>query len=169
MSALNNVWSAAGLGQAADAYSTGWTDPRYGNYPRQQGLMSGRTTPRKQDMPESLIQEMSADQSAQRYWYQMDPDSQWRMVEEYQKKEEQARHQAVADAYDPNNDEAYSVSLSTAVDLWRVKHGDAWIRAEQIYTENDFYGALQQRLLRGHCFEHMNKHSREWLRLKENI
>lgn len=169
MSALNNVWSAAGLGQAADAYSTGWTDPRYGNYPRQQGLMSGRTTPRKQDMPESLIQEMSGSPEAQRYWYELDPDRQWELVERYQKQEAEAKQQAIADAYDPNNDNAYSVSLSTAVDLWRVKHGDAWVKAQSVWAEGDFYGELQLRLSQNHCFERMEKHNRHWLRLKENI
>jgi hypothetical protein len=130
--------------------------------------MSQRSAPRKQDMPESLIQEMS-DPDAQRYWYQLDPDAQWRLVEEYQKKEEMARHEAIADAYDPNKDEVYSVSLSTAVDLWRAKHGDAWVRAHQTYAEDDIYGEIQVRLTNNNCFEQMEKHSRIWLRLKENV
>ena len=169
MSALNNAWNSMAGQQASNAYSTGWTDPRYSSYSRQQGLASGRTAPRKQDMPESLINDMMADQAAQRYWYQMDPDSQWRMIEDYQKKEEQARQQAIADAYDPNQDETYSVSLSTAVDLWRVKHGDAWVRADQVYAVGDFYGQLQDRLDVNQCFESMTKHMRRWVRLKENL
>jgi hypothetical protein len=171
MSALNNAWNNAAQ-QAAQQASNGWTDPRglYGNAIQgsQYRQMSQRSAPRKQDMPESLIQEMS-DPDAQRYWYQLDPDAQWRLVEEYQKKEEMARHEAIADAYDPNNDEAYSVSLSTAVDLWRVKHGDAWVKAKSVWTNGDFYGELQLRLSRNHCFERMEKHNREWLRLKENV
>lgn len=169
MSALNNAWNSMAGQAASNAYSTGWTDPRYGNYPRQQGLMSGRAAPRKQDIPESLIQEMTVDPDAQRYWYQLDPDAQWRLVEEYQKKEEMARHEAIADAYDPNKDEAYSVSLSTAVDLWRVKHGDTWVKAKSVWAEGDFYGELQLRLSQNNCFERVEKHNRQWLRLKENM
>lgn len=169
MSALNNAWNSMAGQAASNAYNTGWDDPRYGNYQRPQGLMSGRAAPRKQDMPESLLQETTVDPDAQRYWYQLDPDAQWRLVEEYQKKEEQARHQAIADAYDPNKDEAYSVSLSTAVDLWRVKHGDAWVKAKSVWTNGDFYGELQLRLSQNHCFERMEKHNREWLRLKESV
>lgn len=169
MSVLNNAWNSMAGQAASNAYSTGWTDPRYGNYPRQQGLMSGRTTPTKSQMPESLVQELTVDPDAQRYWYQMDADRQWELVERYQKQEEDARRQAVADAYDPNNDEAYSVSLSTAVDLWRAKHGDAWVREQTVYATGDFYGELENRLCNNNCFEHMEKHSRTWLRLKENI
>jgi hypothetical protein len=100
-------------------------------------------------------------------WEQMDADAQWRMIERYNKQQEEARMQAIADAYDPNKDEVYSVSLSTAVDLWRVKHGDAWVRADQVYAEGDFYGRLQSRLSENDCFERMSKHSRAWVRLKE--
>lgn len=169
MSAINNAWNPLAGQQASNGYNTGWTDPRYGNYPRQQGLASGRGSPRKQDMPESLIQEMTVDPEAQRYWYQLDPDRQWGLVERYQKNEESARQQAIADAYDPNNDNAYSVSLSTAVDLWRAKHGDAWVRAEQVYAEGDFYCELENRLSGNQCFEVMTKHMRRWIRLKENV
>lgn len=169
MSALNNAWNSMAGQAASNAYSIGRTDPRYGNYPRQQGLMSGRVTPTKSQMPESLIQEMSGSREAQDYWYRMDADRQWELVERYAKQEEEAKLQAIADAYDPNNDNAYSVSLSTAVDLWRVKHGDTWVKADQVYVSGDFYGELENRLSNNQCFEVMTKHMRRWIRLKENV
>jgi phage/plasmid-associated DNA primase len=173
MSALNNAWNNAAQ-QAAQHASHGWNDPRgmYGNGYQQapQGLRPmSRPAPRGSDIPVPLYDEIAQDPNAQRVWEEMDADSQWRMIERYQKQQEEARMQAIADAYDPNNDNAYSVSLSTAVDLWRAKHGDAWVRAHQTYAEDDIYGEIQVRLTNNKCFEQMEKHSRIWLRLKENV
>ncbi len=170
MSAINNAWNNAAQ-QAAQHASNGWNDPRgmYGNTYQQQAQQMSRIPPRMTDIPTPLYDEIAQDVQAQRMWEKMDADAQWRMIERYNKQQEEARMQAIAQAYDPNKDEVYSVSLSTAVDLWRVKHGDAWVRADPVYAEGDFYGELQSRLADNNCFERMSKHSRPWVRLKENV
>lgn len=169
MSALNNAWNNAAQ-QTASGWDT-WTDPRAQYQQAHQQAMTGqmrmRPAPRSTDIPVPLYDEIAQDPNAQRMWEKMDSEQQWRMIERYNKQQEQARMQAIADAYDPNQDEVYSVSLSTALDLWRVKHADAWVRADTIYAEGDFYGRLQSRLSENDCFERMSKHSRAWVRLKE--
>jgi hypothetical protein len=120
-------------------------------------------------MPEQLLQELSADPRAQTFWEGMDAEGQWRLIERHEKQLAQAREQEKINAYDPNNDDAYSVSLSTAVDLWRAKHGDTWVRSYDTYLDTDFYSLLQNRLSDNNCFERMSKYDRAWLRLKENI
>lgn len=165
MSALNNAWNSA------TTYPEQWTDPRNA-YQRQQGLLPPRTArhaPRLSDMPEQLLQEISVDPHAQRAWEGMDADHQWRIIERHEKQQAQAREQERIDAYDPNNDDAYSVSLSTAVDLWRAKHGDAWVRSFDTYADEDFYARLENRLSSNDCFERMEKYNRRWLRLKEDV
>jgi hypothetical protein len=168
MSALNNAWNSA------TTYPEQWADPRTGNYPNAyqqmpQGLqpMRARPAPRLSDMPEQLLQEISADLNAQRMWENLSGDEQWRLIERHEKQVAQAREQEKIDAYDPNNDDAYSVSLSTAVDLWRAKHGDTWVREQTVYPTGDFYGELETRLSNNNCFERMEKYNRTWLRLKE--
>jgi LPS O-antigen subunit length determinant protein (WzzB/FepE family) len=148
----------------------------YGNaigspYQNQQTLqpMALRPAPRLSDMPEPLLQELSADTNAQRVWESMSSEGQWRIIERHEKQVAQAREQEKIDAYDPNNDDAYSVSLSTAVDLWRAKHGDTWVRSFDTYSDADFYSLLENRLRNNDCFERMERYNRTWLRLKENI
>lgn len=165
MSALNNAWNAAAL-QGASGWDT-WTDPRAQYQQAVTGQMRMRPAPRSTDIPVTLYDEIAQDSNAHRMWENLSSDEQWRMIERYNKQQEEARMQAIADAYDPNQDDVYSVSLSTAVDLWRVKHGDAWVRENQVYAEGDFYGRLQSRLADNDCFESMSKHSRPWVRLKE--
>lgn len=166
MSALNNAWN-----NAAQQTASGWNDPQgmYGNAYQQMPQQMSRIPPRITDIPTPLYDEIAQDHNAQRMWDKMDPDQQWRMIERYNKQQEEARIQAIADAYDPNQDEVYSVSLSTAVDLWRVKHGDTWVKAQTVYATGDFYGELQSRLSSNSCFERMEKHNRTWLRLKEDV
>jgi hypothetical protein len=120
-------------------------------------------------MPEQLLQEISAALNSQRMWENLSGDEQWRLIERHEKQVAQAREQERIDAYDPNNDDAYSVSLSTAVDLWRAKHGDAWVRSFDVYENDDFYACLENRLGSNDCFERMEKYNRRWLRLKENV
>ena len=168
MSALNNAWDSVNL-------SDPWADPRnvYGNaYLQPQGLgftQSVRPAPRLSDMPEQLLHEISADPHLQRVWESRDAEEQWRWIERHEKQVAQAREQERIDAYDPNNDDAYSVSLSTAVDLWRAKHGDAWVRSFDTFTDEDFYARLENRLRHNDCFERMEKYSRIWFRLKEDV
>jgi hypothetical protein len=120
-------------------------------------------------MPEQLLHEISADPHLQRVWESRDAEEQWRWIERHEKQVAQAREQERIDAYDPNNDDAYSVSLSTAVDLWRAKHGDAWVRSFDTFTDEDFYARLENRLRHNDCFERMEKYSRIWFRLKEDV
>lgn len=167
MSAVNSAWNGMGAKQA-----TGWNDPR-AQYqsPHPQGLqpIRQRPAPRYIDLPVALADELAQDVSKQRMWDNMTSEDQWHLLERFKKQAEVERREAIANAYDPNKDEAYSVSLSTAVDLWRIKHGDAWVRAHEVYAEGDLYGELQHRLTLNHCFEVMSKHERQWVRLKENL
>lgn len=167
MSAVNSAWNSMGAQQA-----TGWTDPRaqyQSPYPQGLQPVKQRPAPRYSELPIQLVDEINADPNAQRMWENMDADAQWRLIERFEKQQEQARQQAIIDAYDPNQDEAYSVSLSTAVDLWRVKHGDAWVRAYEVSAEGDLYAQIQDRLRENSCFETMTKHNRVWVRLRENM
>jgi hypothetical protein len=174
MSAINNAWN-----NAAQQRASGWPDPQglYGNaiqgspYQNQQTLqpMRARPKPSITDIPVPLFDEIAQDRETQRVWEGMDSDAQWRMIDRYEKQQAQAREQEKIDAYDPNNDDAYSVSLSTALDLWRAKHGDAWVRSADTYLDEDFYARLENRLSSNDCFERMEKYNRRWLRLKENV
>lgn len=67
--------------------------------------------------------------------------------------------------FNPNNSEAYQVSLPHLVAMWQAKHGDAWVDTNVPYDAKDFYAHAYNRLFENGLFERVEG----WARLKENV
>lgn len=73
--------------------------------------------------------------------------------------------QTPIERFNPNNSEAYQVSLSHLVTMWQAKHGDVWVDVETPYDAKDFYSHAYNRLFENGLFERVEG----WARLKENV
>ena len=75
-----------------------------------------------------------------------------------------AAQQASVEEFDPNKHEAWTMSMSTLVNLWRAKYLDEWL----IFNTNvldSFWRQAYVRLKMAHKFEEAPG---QWMRLKED-
>lgn len=66
----------------------------------------------------------------------------------------------------PNDCEAYSMPLSSLVNLWRAKYGDKWVDVSEI--DDEFWSDASARLHKNKMMEESDMNNEPWARLREN-